>query len=214
MPYPKSHKIETKNRILKSATELFCRYGFERVSISQIMKLARLTHGAFYAHFKSKEELYSASFMEILSRSRAARFAKKSFSIKHLTALVSDYLNLRELARRDDPSPEAILFNEIGSENGKIKKLYEEAYLNLKKALEIRITALSRLKKLPFPADAEVVAEKARTILAALIGAVAIARSIPQGEEQRNILVAAQKQILTILGVDERLVGTVSAPPA
>jgi TetR/AcrR family transcriptional repressor of nem operon len=213
MPYPKSHKIETKNRILKSATELFCRYGFERVSISQIMKLARLTHGAFYAHFQSKEELYNASFMEILRRSRAARFAKNSFSIKHLTALVSDYLNLRELARRDDPSPEAILFNEIGSENGKIKKLYEEAYLNLKKALETRITALGRLKRLPFPADAEVVAEKARAILAALIGAVAIARSIPQEEEQRNILATAQRQILAILGVDDQRTGKPSISP-
>ncbi len=66
MPYSEDHKAKSKDRILKSATELFCRYGFEKVSISQIMKLAKLTHGAFYAHFESKEALYNASFLETL----------------------------------------------------------------------------------------------------------------------------------------------------
>lgn len=69
--------------------------------------------------------------------------------------------------------------------------------------LEKRITALSRLNKLPFKADREIVAEKSRAILASLIGAVAIAKSIPQVEEQQSILMAAQKQIFTILGVNE-----------
>lgn len=66
MPYPKDQKIKSRARILKSATELFFRYGFQKVSISQIMKEARMTHGAFYAHFESKEALFSASFLETL----------------------------------------------------------------------------------------------------------------------------------------------------
>lgn len=207
MPYSEAHKIQTKDRILKSATELFCRYGFDKVSISQIMKLARLTHGAFYAHFESKEALFNASFMEIIRRTRAARLVKHGFSIKHLTALVTDYLNLREQAREDVPGPEAILFNEIGSDNREIKKLYQEAYMNLKKILETRITALNKLKGQTASADTEPVAEKARAIMASLIGAVAIARSLPEEEEQRRILDAAQKQILAILGVNEKAVG-------
>ena len=87
MPYTKEHKSRSKDRILKSATELFFRYGFDKVSISQIMKLARMTHGAFYAHFESKEALFNASFLETLRRSRAARLTKAPFSIKHLTSL-------------------------------------------------------------------------------------------------------------------------------
>jgi hypothetical protein len=69
--------------------------------------------------------------------------------------------------------------------------------------LETRIIALCRLKKLPFSPDPEQVAEKSRAILASLVGAVALARSISHEEEQRNILNAAQKQILSILGVSE-----------
>jgi hypothetical protein len=84
-----------------------------------------------------------------------------------------------------------------------IKKLYEKSYTNLRELLEIRITALSKLGKLPFAADSETVAEKSRAILASLVGAVAIAKSIPHEEEQQNILMTAQKQIFSILGVSE-----------
>lgn len=203
MPYSKEHKLQSKDRILKSATELFCRYGFDKVSISQIMKLARMTHGAFYAHFESKEALYNASVFETLKRSRAGRLVKGPFSIKHLTSLVTDYLNLRDNNMSREPGPESILFNDIGSDHDEIKRLYEKSYLSLKELLETRITALSRLGKLPFSADSDTVAEKSRAILAALVGAVAIAKSIPHEEEQQNILLTAQKQIFAILGVSE-----------
>lgn len=203
MPYTKEHKLRSKDRILKSATELFCRYGFDKVSISQIMKLARMTHGAFYAHFESKEALYNASVFETIRRSRAGRLVKGPFSIMHLTSLVTDYLNLRDPQKPQEPGPESILFNDIGSDNDEIKRLYEKSYQSLRELLETRITALSRLGKLPFSADSETVAEKSRAILASLVGAVAIAKSIPHEEEQRNILITAQKQIFAILGVSE-----------
>jgi AcrR family transcriptional regulator len=204
MPYTQDHKSRTKDRILKSATELFSRDGFEKVSISQIMKLARMTHGAFYAHFESKEALFNASFLDTLRNSKAARLVKGPLSIKQLTALVTDYLNLRELEKESAPGPETILFNEIGSNNSEIKRLYETSYESIKKMLETRIIALCRLKKLPFAPERELVAEKSRAILASLVGAVALAKSIPHEEEQRNILEAAQKQILSILGVSEK----------
>ncbi|MCW8921379.1 MAG: TetR/AcrR family transcriptional regulator, partial [Sedimenticola sp.] len=139
MPYPEDHKAKSKDRILKSATELFCRYGFEKVSISQIMKLAKLTHGAFYAHFESKEALYNASFLETLKGSRAARLVKGPLSVKHLTALVANYWNLQEMEKKSKPGPETVLFNEIGNENAEVKKLYEASYHNLKKMLETRL---------------------------------------------------------------------------
>lgn len=205
MPYPKHHKLQTKDRILKSAADLFARYGFEKVSIGQIMKLAQLTHGAFYAHFESKEALFKASFIETLTSSRAARLVKKPFSIGHLTTLVTDYLSLRELNQTTTSGPEAVLFNEIGNDNAEVKKMFEASYTNLKKMLERRITALRRLKKLPF--DNEQIADRARTIIASLVGAVTLAKSISQEEEQRKILHAAQKQILIMLWVNEAQLG-------
>ncbi|MCP4488562.1 MAG: TetR/AcrR family transcriptional regulator [Gammaproteobacteria bacterium] len=206
MPYTLEHKIRTKQRILESATELFCRFGFDKVSISQVMKLAKMTHGAFYAHFESKEALYKASFLQTLNGSSTGRLAKAPFSIKHLTELASNLLNLRTLSEQSRPSPENILFNEIGSDSREIRQLYEKSYLGVLKILEKRITALGKLKKQPFAQSQCSISEKSRAILASLVGAVAIARSIQSEEERRCILHAAQNQILQSLGAGELVI--------
>ncbi|MBD3895004.1 TetR/AcrR family transcriptional regulator [Halomonas sp. ML-15] len=198
-----NRKAKSRERILKSAIELFSRQGFEKVSIGQIMKLAKMTHGAFYAHFASKEALYHASVRETLESSRAARLVKGPLSVKHLTELVANCCNLQELERKHKPGPETVLFNEIGNQNAEIRTLFEASYLRMKKMLETRLIALSRLKKLPFEPDREVIADKSRAILASLVGAVAIAKSLPGEQERQQILHAAQRNILQMLGVEE-----------
>jgi AcrR family transcriptional regulator len=203
MPYPKSHKSKTKERILASATELFSRNGFQKVSIGQIMKLAKMTHGAFYAHFASKEALYHESIRLTLDNSRAARLVKGPLSLQHLTELVANYCNLQELEAKHRPGPEAVLFNEIGSEKAEIRTMFEASYMSMKKMLETRLIALSKLKKLPLANDRKVIADKSRVILASLVGAVAIAKSLPEELERKQVLLATQRQILLMLGVSE-----------
>ncbi len=51
---------KTHERILKSAMKNFSEAGFRDTSIRNICREAGVTNGAFYAHFKSKEELFSA----------------------------------------------------------------------------------------------------------------------------------------------------------
>src|SRR5690242_6444364 len=59
MPYPADHRSKVKRKIIDSARRLFNRFGFETVSIQQIMAGAGLTHGGFYSYFKSKSDLYA-----------------------------------------------------------------------------------------------------------------------------------------------------------
>jgi TetR/AcrR family transcriptional repressor of nem operon len=59
MPYPAGHRAAVKKNIIDSARKLFNRYGFESVSLHQIMAGAGLTHGGFYSYFKSKSDLYA-----------------------------------------------------------------------------------------------------------------------------------------------------------
>ena len=58
MPYPAGHREVVKRKIIDSARRLFNRYGFENVSLRQIMAGASLTPGGFYSYFKSKSDLY------------------------------------------------------------------------------------------------------------------------------------------------------------
>ena len=59
MSYPAGHREAVRKSIIESARKLFNRHGFENVSLDQIMTGAGLTHGAFYAYFKSKSDLYA-----------------------------------------------------------------------------------------------------------------------------------------------------------
>ena len=204
MPYSSQHKVKSKSRILDSATELFCRYGFDRVSISQVMKLAKLTHGAFYTHFESKEALYRETFKEALRSSQASRLIKGPYSIQNLTNLVSGYLNLRDMDMPDSPRPEALLSNDIGSDNVEVKKLYEESYFSLLRLLENRLIAL--LKTAPLRLKPGQARDKSRTILASMIGAIAVAKSITVEHEREAILRATQNQIFGMLGLDETMI--------
>lgn len=202
-PYPRDRKAKSRDKILNAAVDLFSRYGFDMVSIGQIMKSAKMTHGAFYAHFESKEALYRASFLETLKNSRAARLIKGPLSLRHLTSLVTSCCNLSELEKKSKPGPETILFNEIGSRNANIKRLFEASYNKLRKMIETRIAALIKLKQLPLEPSREIVAEKSRAILASLVGAVTVAKSLSCEEERRQILESTQKQILNMLGFKE-----------
>ena len=57
MPWPKEHKRNTRDRIVEAAAAAFRKNGADKVGVSEIMQGAGLTHGGFYAHFASKEDL-------------------------------------------------------------------------------------------------------------------------------------------------------------
>lgn len=48
----------TRESLLRSAAKLFCRDGLEGASVDKVAQEAGYTKGAFYANFKSKEELF------------------------------------------------------------------------------------------------------------------------------------------------------------
>ncbi len=52
-----AEKIKTEKSLLHSAMKLFLRNGFSNVSIAQIAADSKLTRGAFYWHFSSKEDI-------------------------------------------------------------------------------------------------------------------------------------------------------------
>src|SRR2546430_17268852 len=72
MRYSRRHKEETHNRLLKKAAEEFRRNGVQGTGIAPLMGRLGLTHGGFYAHFDSKNELIAEAtgpmFEDALSR--------------------------------------------------------------------------------------------------------------------------------------------------
>src|ERR1700749_3271929 len=61
MRYSAQETAAKHELIVKEASRLFRERGFENVTVGEGMKAAGLTHGAFYAHFHSKQELQEAA---------------------------------------------------------------------------------------------------------------------------------------------------------
>ena len=57
MRYSAEHKQETRKRIVRAAARQFCRHGGKGLAIADLMRELGLTHGGFYKHFDSKQQL-------------------------------------------------------------------------------------------------------------------------------------------------------------
>jgi TetR/AcrR family transcriptional repressor of nem operon len=69
MKVSREKMAENRTRILEEAGRLFRAKGFEAVGVSEVMKAAGLTHGGFYGHFASKDDLIAESLARMLATS-------------------------------------------------------------------------------------------------------------------------------------------------
>ncbi len=65
MPHPHDRKDQTRQIILESGAQLFCAKGFDATSIEDVMLACGLTRGGFYAHFRSKADLYEEALADL-----------------------------------------------------------------------------------------------------------------------------------------------------
>jgi TetR/AcrR family transcriptional repressor of nem operon len=67
MKVTREQMAENRRRILEVASRLFRDKGFDAVSVAEVMKAAGLTHGGFYGHFSSKDDLIAQSLVHALA---------------------------------------------------------------------------------------------------------------------------------------------------
>lgn len=59
------YSASTKRALVEAALELFARQGYAGTSLDEIVAAARVTKGAVYHHFKGKQDLFEAAFMDV-----------------------------------------------------------------------------------------------------------------------------------------------------
>jgi TetR/AcrR family transcriptional regulator, transcriptional repressor for nem operon len=67
MKVSREQMAENRRRLLDAASRLFRARGFETVTVAEVMKEAGLTHGGFYGHFASKDELIARTLAHALA---------------------------------------------------------------------------------------------------------------------------------------------------
>ncbi|AUG53429.1 TetR/AcrR family transcriptional regulator [Thalassospira marina] len=101
MRVSREQAAENRLRILQVASQLFREKGFDGIGVVDIMKAAGLTHGGFYGHFKSKQDLEEESCRRTLANTRDLWQKRLEKDRTHpIAGLVDGYLTVRH---RDDP---------------------------------------------------------------------------------------------------------------
>jgi TetR/AcrR family transcriptional repressor of nem operon len=77
-----SEHSETKEKLLKVATELMIQKGFVATTVDEICEAADVTKGAFFHYFKTKEELAEEAVSHFSEKTRAMMAACCSGSVK------------------------------------------------------------------------------------------------------------------------------------
>ena len=129
MRYPVEETAAKHERIVKEASRLFRERGFENVSVAEVMKAAGLTHGAFYAHFRSKEELQAAAvaYGQKVSLGRLQRSKRKKTKASFTDAYLSP-------SHRDNPGDGctmAALAQEVARSTPELKAAFEQGLENM-----------------------------------------------------------------------------------
>ncbi len=70
MRYEAGHKARTRTRLTHEAAQSIRSHGVGGTSIDGVVAAAGLTRGAFYAHFRSRDEMITAGVAEMVSQSR------------------------------------------------------------------------------------------------------------------------------------------------
>ena len=90
-----------RERIVDVAARLFREKGYDGIGVADLMKNAGLTHGGFYGHFASKEDLMIEACQHALHQSLEGWRAKvASDPQRALPAIIENYLTTRH---RDQP---------------------------------------------------------------------------------------------------------------
>ena len=106
MRYPASQTAKKHERILTEAARLFRERGFDRAGVADIMKAAGLTHGAFYAHFPSKDALEAEAVERAFAQSDNRVYALTATSGDPKRVFLDSYLSA---THRDHPGSGCVI---------------------------------------------------------------------------------------------------------
>lgn len=169
MRYSAEHKKETRARILDAAAQLFRKQGYGGLGVDGLAKAAGVTNGAFYGHFKSKNEAFRTTVLEGLEELRLGVVGLKMKEGKRwLKAFVEYYLGPKRTCDLGRSCALPSLSAEVMRADGETRSAYER---------ELRRIVEEVAAGLPHQSNS---AEEDRAIalLALLSGGVTLARAV------------------------------------
>jgi TetR/AcrR family transcriptional repressor of nem operon len=188
MRYRSGHKVEIHQKIVKDASRRVRAEGLTGAAVTDVMQDAGLTQGGFYKHFESKNELLMESLREAFREmaDTLAQVAERSRPGTAWKAIVKAYL-----------SPEHCDHAERGCPMAALAPEFARADKTMKPQILGELTKYQN-RMLPFMPGRRA-ADKERAFLAifsTMLGAVAIARILPDQAARAKVLAGARDFLL------------------
>lgn len=193
MRYDPDQRQRTREKVVHETAAAIREHGPDRIGIASLMAKAGLTHGGFYAHFKSKDELVAEAISYIFD-DRYAVFQKSMEGVEPaqgLAAYVDRYLTVRHRDQPQKGCPLPSLSADLARMPTAARKRFEDGTRRLTDSIADALRAMKR----PHP-DA-----LAASVLSEMVGAMAIARAVSNNERSEQILEATRDSIKARIGL-------------
>src|SRR5579859_2221194 len=137
MRYEREHRARTHERIVKNASRQFRAEGLNGPGVIKLMKASGLTHGGFYKHFKSKDDLIVEAVEESVHeiREQLMDWAKQAKPGEAWKELVKKYLSIQHCEHPETGCPMAALAPDIGRTAPHVRKKIRASMENYRKQL-------------------------------------------------------------------------------
>jgi TetR/AcrR family transcriptional repressor of nem operon len=187
MRYDPEQKERTHRQILAEAAGAIRIRGPERVGVAEVMNKLGLTHGGFYAHFDSKDDLIAQAITLMFDEAyaRLLRMTEGRDPLQGLRAYVDWYLSA---AHRDSPNGGC----PVAACSGDLARLPDAARERYTEGVERLAAGLTKpLKKLGSPKPAML----AFSLLSEMAGALTCARAVIHHPRSEEILRASREMV-------------------
>ncbi|HEX4179591.1 MAG TPA: TetR/AcrR family transcriptional regulator [Caulobacteraceae bacterium] len=192
MRYAEDHKRETRAKVLKAASRVIRQNGPDRVAVAGVMAEVGLTHGGFYAHFASKDDLLVQAIgqMFVEARQNFEHRVDKLPPAAALTTYFDFYLSTDHRDRRDWGCPLPALAADLPRLPPEPRNSYGKGVAGLTGLIAQRLR----------DAGKDSPEAMAASILSEMVGAVALARAVVDTEQSDRILKASREAIRSRAG--------------
>jgi TetR/AcrR family transcriptional repressor of nem operon len=164
---------KNRQRVVAKASKLFRESGFDGISVSDLMKAAGFTHGGFYNHFESKDELAGEALDYAFRQMDELREGMPT-----LDEFITSYLSEEARNAPGSTCPAAALAGEVARHSDDIKSVFAEG-------VERMIVSIADLlPKAPSSRD------EAVDVVCRMLGALVLARAMPASSSLGRELLA------------------------
>ncbi|CAN5432481.1 TetR/AcrR family transcriptional regulator [soil metagenome] len=187
MRYATEHREKTRAKIVREAASAIRAKGPDGIGVAALMKRAGLTHGGFYAHFTSKDDLIAEAISAMFDDARGRFDGMNSGDdpAVQLEAYVDFYLSQRHRDARERGCPLASLSSDVA----RLEPVSRERFGKGVAALTARLERALGRHGIAEPALA------ASSMLSELVGALSLARAVADPEQSDAILANAMAAV-------------------